>query len=57
MKCLSIGYLIAIVIVLNIVSGMQSSKTLQSVFSLMITGATLYYLAGFFVQCDHAEYA
>ena len=51
MKCISLGYLIVIVIILMILSSSYSGMT-STVFSYLATGAVIYYLAGFFLKCD-----
>ena len=51
MKCISLPYLIVVVIILMILSYMQSNATLASAFSWATTGAVVYYIAGFFLPC------
>lgn len=52
MKCLSLGYLIVLIIVLSIWSAVQGSGTVSNIVGVLSTGAILYYVAGFFLPCD-----
>jgi len=51
MKCLSIGYLIIVIIVLSIWAAIQGGFA-QNIIGVLTTGAILYYVAGFFLPCD-----
>ncbi len=50
MKCLSLAYLILIIIVMMFFSALAPS-VIQPVGSVIASAAVLYYVAGFFIEC------